>query len=244
MVSAEELSKKPERVAEMFDGVAKRYDRSNTVLSFGNDLLWRIQTVKAIAPKPGERILDIAAGTGTSSVAIAKSGAEVVALDFSQGMIEEGKKRHPQLEFVQGDALKLPFKANTFDAVTVSFGLRNFEDPRKALAEMYRVTKPGGRVVICEFSKPSRALLRAGYGFYLKHVMPKIVNVSGLKQDAYKYLSESIQEWPDQLTLCQWLRGAGFSRVVYRNLTYGVVALHRGYKPVRRSLKSKGAGAE
>ncbi|MCC7127637.1 MAG: bifunctional demethylmenaquinone methyltransferase/2-methoxy-6-polyprenyl-1,4-benzoquinol methylase UbiE [Microbacteriaceae bacterium] len=233
-MSGADLNKEPEVVATMFDHVARRYDRANTLLSAGNDVLWRIQTVRAIAPVRGERILDIAAGTGTSSAAIAKSGAEVVALDFSEGMIEEGKKRHPNLEFVQGDALDLPFKSGTFDAVTVSFGLRNFEDPRKGLKEMHRVLKPGGRVVICEFSKPPRAILKASYGFYLQHVMPKIVGLAGLNNGAYGYLAESIDEWPDQLTVCQWMRGAGFTRVAYRNLSYGIVALHRGHKPDRK----------
>lgn len=217
----------------MFDEVARKYDRTNAVLSAGNSWLWRLQTVKAIAPIKGERILDIAAGTGTSSAAIARSGAEVVALDFSRGMIEVGRKRHPDIEFIEADASAMPFSANSFDAVTISFGLRNFENPRKALKEMYRVLKPGGRIVVCEFSTPPRALLRAGYGAYLKHVMPPLVGLASSNPDAYTYLAESIHDWPDQSTLSQWLRGAGFTRVAYRNLTAGVVALHRGHKPER-----------
>ena len=131
----------------MFDEVALHYDRTNSVLSVGNSRRWRLATVRAVAPKPGERILDLAAGTGTSSVALAKSGAEVVAVDFSQGMIDVGRKRHPSITFVLADATQLPFRDGEFDAVTISFGLRNIEDPKKALAEMYRVTKPGGRLV-------------------------------------------------------------------------------------------------
>jgi demethylmenaquinone methyltransferase/2-methoxy-6-polyprenyl-1,4-benzoquinol methylase len=238
-----DLSKQPEEVAAMFDEVARNYDRTNALLSGGNSWLWRLQTVRAIDPQPGQRVLDIAAGTGTSSAAIARSGADVVAVDFSRGMIELGRKRHPKIDFVEADAMALPFAANEFDAVTISFGLRNIEDPRKALKEMYRVLKPGGRVVVCEFSKPPRALLRAGYGVYLKYVMPRIVGVSSSNPEAYSYLAESIDDWPDQVTLSQWLRGAGFTRVAYRNLTSGVVALHRGHKPERKP-RSRPAAAE
>ncbi len=215
----------------MFDGVARGYDRTNAVLSVGNAALWRIATVRAVDPQPGERVLDIAAGTGTSSAALAKSGAEVVALDFSAGMVEEGRRRHPELQFVQGDAEKLPFGDEEFDAVTISFGLRNVQQPQVALAEMQRVLKPGGRVVICEFSRPPVAILRLGYHAYLRWVMPLIAGAASSNPAAYKYLFESIAEWPEQPVLVQWLRTAGFTRVGYRNLSFGVVALHRGRKP-------------
>ncbi|WP_394771655.1 demethylmenaquinone methyltransferase [Lacisediminihabitans sp.] len=228
-----DLSKQPDEVAAMFDGVAKHYDRTNSVLSMGNSLIWRIATVRAVAPQAGERVLDIAAGTGTSSAALAKSGADVVAADFSPGMIEVGRVKHPGITFVQADAMALPFGDNEFDAVTISFGLRNIEDPKKALAEMYRVLKPGGRLVICEFSKPPRALFRAGYSAYMKYIMPAVVDAASSNPEAYTYLADSIREWPDQVTLSQWIRGAGFTRVAYRNLTVGVVALHRGRKPAR-----------
>jgi demethylmenaquinone methyltransferase/2-methoxy-6-polyprenyl-1,4-benzoquinol methylase len=217
----------------MFDGVAKHYDRTNDVLSMGNSFIWRIATTRAVAPLAGERILDIAAGTGTSSAALAKTGAEVVAADFSTGMIEVGRQKHPGITFVEADAMALPFADGEFDAVTISFGLRNVEDPKKALAEMYRVLKPGGRLVICEFSTPSRAIFRAGYGAYMKYLMPSIVGAASSNPEAYTYLADSIREWPDQVTLSQWIRGAGFTRVAYRNLTAGVVALHRGHKPAR-----------
>ena len=226
-----DLSKSPRDVAAMFDGVARGYDRTNAVLSVGNAALWRIATVRAVDPKPGERVLDIAAGTGTSSAALAKSGAEVIALDFSAGMVEEGRKRHPDLTFVQGDAMKLPFADGEFDAVTISFGLRNVQRPQVAIAEMRRVLKPGGRVVICEFSRPPLGVLRAGYHAYLRYVMPLIAGAASSNPDAYTYLFESIREWPDQATLATWLRDAGFERVGYRNLTFGVVALHRGRTP-------------
>lgn len=221
----------------MFDGVAKHYDRTNAVLSMGNAFIWRLATVRAVDPQRGERILDIAAGTGTSSAAFAKSGAEVVAADFSAGMIELGRQKHPGIEFVQADATALPFGDAEFDVVTISFGLRNVENPRAALGEMFRVLKPGGRVVICEFSKPPRAIFRAGYGAYMRFVMPAIVDMTSSNPEAYTYLNESIQDWPDQTTLSQWLRGAGFTRVAYRNLTAGVVALHRGHKSAHSSAR-------
>jgi demethylmenaquinone methyltransferase/2-methoxy-6-polyprenyl-1,4-benzoquinol methylase len=233
-VTRADLSKSPRDVAAMFDGVARGYDRTNAVLSVGNAALWRIATVRAVDPKPGERVLDIAAGTGTSSAALAKSGAEVIALDFSAGMVEEGRKRHPDLVFVQGDAMKLPFADGEFDAVTISFGLRNVQQPQVALAEMRRVLKPGGRVVICEFSRPPLAVLRAGYHAYLRYVMPLIAGAASSNPEAYRYLFESIREWPAQPELAGWLRDAGFERVGFRNLTFGVVALHRGRTPDAR----------
>ncbi len=221
----------------MFDGVARGYDRTNAVLSVGNAALWRVATVRAVDPKPGERILDIAAGTGTSSVALAKTGADVIALDFSQGMVEEGRRRNPDLQFVQGDAEKLPFGDAEFDAVTISFGLRNVQQPEVAIAEMLRVLKPGGRVVICEFSRPPLGVLRAGYHAYLRYVMPLIAGAASSNPEAYRYLFDSIREWPDQTVLSQWLRTAGFTRVGYRNLSWGVVALHRGRKPADASAQ-------
>lgn len=219
----------------MFDGVARGYDRTNSVLSVGNAALWRIATVKAVDPQSGERILDIAAGTGTSAVALAKSGADVVALDFSAGMVDEGRRRHPELAFVQGDAEKLPFGEAEFDAVTISFGLRNVQHPEVAIAEMLRVLKPGGRVVICEFSRPPMRVLRAGYHAYLRHVMPLIAGAASSNPEAYRYLFDSIREWPEQPVLSRWLRTAGFTGVGYRNLSWGVVALHRGRKPADAS---------
>jgi demethylmenaquinone methyltransferase/2-methoxy-6-polyprenyl-1,4-benzoquinol methylase len=231
-VAKADLEKQPDEVAGMFDGVARHYDRTNAVLSVGNAYLWRVATVRAVAPQAGERILDLAAGTGTSSVALTHTGARVVAVDFSEGMIAEGRRRHNTIEFVQANIEKLPFGDDEFDAVTISFGLRNVNDPKLALAEMYRVLKPGGRLVICEFSKPPRALLRLGYSAYLKYVMPALAAATSSNSEAYSYLEESIREWPDQGQLSQWIRGAGFIRVAYRNLTSGVVALHRGRKPV------------
>jgi demethylmenaquinone methyltransferase/2-methoxy-6-polyprenyl-1,4-benzoquinol methylase len=244
-VTTADLKKNPEEVSGMFDQVAKGYDRTNALLSGGNSVLWRIATVTALKIQPGERILDVAAGTGTSSKAIARAGADVVALDFSPGMVAEGRKRNPDIEFVEGDAQALPFPAASFDAVTISFGLRNVSNPQVALGEMYRVLKPGGRIVICEFSHPPAPLVRAGYESYLKYVMPAITALSSTHKDAYRYLMESIEDWPEQSVLSQWLRAAGFTRVAYRNLSGGIVALHRARSPedskVRESVGKRRA---
>ncbi|HEV7741309.1 MAG TPA: bifunctional demethylmenaquinone methyltransferase/2-methoxy-6-polyprenyl-1,4-benzoquinol methylase UbiE [Pseudolysinimonas sp.] len=236
-----EMDKQPEDVSGMFDGVARHYDRTNAIMSVGNAQLWRAATVRAVDPRPGERILDVAAGTGTSSAALARSGAHVVALDFSPGMIEEGRRRQPKIEFIEGDAEKLPFGDDEFDAVTISFGLRNVEHPKVALAEMYRVLKPGGRLVLCEFSKPQRAAFRVGYAAYMRFVLPVVATAASSNREAYDYLRESIQQWPDQGTLSQWIRGVGFTRVAYRNLTAGVVALHRGHKPEDAGIRASTA---
>ena len=235
------MDKQPEQVSGMFDDVAPNYDRTNAVMSFGNSALWRLATVKAVDPKPGERILDLAAGTGTSSAALARTGATVVAVDLSPGMIAEGRKRHPLIEFVEGNGEKMPFGDDEFDAVTISFGLRNVEHPKVALAEMYRVLKPGGRLVVCEFSKPPQALFRTGYQVYTKFAMPLIAKMTSSNVEAYDYLAESIRNWPDQGTLTQWIRGVGFTRVAHRNLTAGVVALHRGHKPEDAAIRASAA---
>ncbi|MET0589670.1 MAG: class I SAM-dependent methyltransferase [Naasia sp.] len=229
-----DLGKRPSDVAAMFDTVSAGYDRTNAVLSVGNDQLWRIATTRAIEPRVGERILDLGAGTGTSSAAIARSGAHVVAADFSEGMLEVGRRRHadnPLLSFVHADAMALPFGDDEFDAVTMSFSLRNVNEPRTALAELLRVTKPGGRIVVCEFSTPTSALLRFGHRLYLRRFMPLLSKLSGTNAPAYGYLGESILDWPDQRTLASWIRDAGFVDVRFRNLTAGVVALHKGIKP-------------
>jgi len=235
------LDKEPGEVAEMFDGVARRYDLTNAILSGGNAPLWRTATVRAIAPKPGERVLDVACGTGTSTAALAKRGAEVVGIDFSAGMIAEARRRHPALEFATGDAQALPFGDGGFDAVTVSFGLRNFADPHAALAEMHRVLRPGGRVVVTEFSTPPIAIVRATYGGYLRRVLPAIARRTSSNPEAYAYLGESIEAWPDQVALAGWLRAAGFTQVAYRNLTAGIVAMHRGRKPSDEQLLARTA---
>lgn len=231
-------------VSAMFDEVSPRYDLINDVLTLGNDRLWRIATTKAIDPKPGMRILDLAAGTGTSSAALAARGANVVAADFSEGMLAEGRRRHagnPLIEFVHADATALPFEDDSFDAATISYGLRNVSDPRKALAEMRRVVKPGGIAVIAEFSTPPSKLVRGPYSLYGRYALPRIAGLINREAaEAYRYLNESIEVWPDQDELARWMRGAGFERVRYRNLTGGIVALHRGYA-LRSGSKAGGA---
>lgn len=219
----------------MFDDVAKGYDRTNNLLSGGNAPLWRIQLVRAVNPQSGEKILDLAAGTGTSSAALASAGAQVVAGDFSEGMLDVGRAKHgdnPLITFVHADAMKLPFKKNEFDAVTMSFGLRNVIEPKVALKELFRVTKPGGRIVICEFSTPTNGFTKAFYKTYLTKVMPAFAKLSSTNSEAYTYLAESIEAWPNQTELASWIREAGFDHVAYRNLTGGIVAMHRGVKPL------------
>ena len=223
----------------MFDSVASKYDRANDLLSFGQTHRWRIKVRDAVAPKPGQSVLDLAAGTGSSSIAFNLEGVRVVASDFSQGMLAEGRKRHPELEFVFADATNLPFAANEFDATTISFGLRNVVDVEKALREMFRVTKPGGRVVICEFSRVQNRFLRPLYEFYLKRLLPVFSRMAGQKPEAYDYLAESILAWPSQKKLARKIATAGFEKVVYKNLVFGVIAIHVARKPKKKSSKKE-----
>lgn len=224
-----DLGKDPSSVSAMFDEVASAYDKTNDLLSLYQSRLWRRSLKAAVAPKSGERILDIAAGTGTSSMALRIPGAEVVAADFSQGMIAEGKRRYPDLEFVFADAMKLPFKRPEFHAVTMSFGLRNVQDHKVALGEFHRVLLPGGRLVICEFSRV-RGLFGTLYRWYLRNVLPIVARLLSKNPEAYSYLADSIEAWPSQDELAQDIRDAGFSDVSYRNLTFGIVAIHTGFR--------------
>ncbi|MGW6860729.1 demethylmenaquinone methyltransferase [Streptomyces xanthophaeus] len=224
------LDKQPHEVASMFDGVAANYDLTNDVISLGQARLWRKEVAKAVAARPGQLVLDLAAGTATSSLPFAAAGAYVVPCDFSLGMLREGKKRNPWLPLTAGDATKLPFKDEVFDSVTISFGLRNVQDTDAALRELYRVTKPGGQVVICEFSQPTWAPFRTVYMEYLMRALPPVARLVSSNPDAYVYLAESVREWPDQPALAALLQKAGWSRTAWRNLSGGIVALHRGTK--------------
>jgi demethylmenaquinone methyltransferase/2-methoxy-6-polyprenyl-1,4-benzoquinol methylase len=228
-VTKADLSKSPAAVSAMFDEVASAYDRTNDLLSFYQSRLWRRVLRSEVAPKAPMRILDIAAGTGTSSMALLAEGVEVVAADFSKGMLAEGKKRYPQLEFVFADAMKLPFEEASFDVVTMSFGLRNVADHKVALKEFFRVLKPTGRLVICEFSHVSGFLGRL-YRWYLRNVLPVVAKLVSSNPQAYSYLSESIEDWPKQQELKDDISAAGFDSASYRNLTFGIVAIHRGLK--------------
>ena len=222
-------SKNPGDVAAMFDVVAPRYDLTNDVISLGQVYVWRRAARRALDPKPGQLILDVAGGTGASSVPLVRAGARVIVADISEGMLEVGRSRHPEVEFTWGSATDLPFEDDTFDAVTISFGIRNVEDVPRALSEMYRVTKPGGRIVICEFSTPI-PVAQAAHNFYLQAVAPTVARLASPAGAAYDYLSESILEWHDQEALGALMVDAGWADVSYRNLTYGAVALHRGFK--------------
>jgi demethylmenaquinone methyltransferase/2-methoxy-6-polyprenyl-1,4-benzoquinol methylase len=217
----------------MFDGVARRYDLTNTVLSFGQDRRWRRRTRDALGLRPGQWVLDVAAGTGVSTAELARSGASAVASDFSLGMLRAGIARpaRSRLPFVAADALRLPFADAVFDAVTLSFGLRNVVDVPAALAEFARVTRPGGRLVVCEFSTPIIPGFRPLYLNYLMRALPWIARKVSSNPDAYVYLAESIRGWADQPALARTITEAGWADVSWRNLTGGIVALHRGQRP-------------
>ena len=230
-MSRASLGKQPRDVAAMFDGVARHYDRTNTVLSFGQDRLWRRATRTSLALTAGERCLDLAAGTGVSTEELARSGAYVVGADLSLGMLQVGHKVRPQVPLVAADALALPFADATFDAVTVSFGLRNFVDPVAGLAEMARVTRPGGRLVVCEFSAPTNAAFRQVYLGYLMRALPAVARRVSSNPEAYVYLAESIRAWPTQPELARLIAEAGWGEVGWRNLSGGIVALHRATRP-------------
>ncbi len=226
------LDKRPADVAAMFDAVADRYDLLNDVLSLGQDRRWRSAVARLVAASPGEVVLDVAAGTGTSSRAFTRAGARCVACDFSLGMLRAGAARagpSPAVTFVAGDALALPFADRAFDAVTISFGLRNVADPGAALAEMLRVTRPGGRLVVCEFSHLPR--LDGPYQRYLAAALPAVASRVSRNPGAYSYLAESIRHWPGQRELARRIEAAGWAGVRWRNLTFGVVALHVGRRP-------------
>ena len=226
-MSRASLAKDPHEVAAMFDGVAERYDLTNDLLSLGQTRLWRRAVAQAVDARPGEWVLDLAAGTGTSSMPFQQAGANVVACDFSLGMLEVGRQRNPYLDFAAGDATKLPFKDGVFDAVTISFGLRNVEDTTAALRELRRVTKSGGRLLVCEFSHPTFAPFRTVYLEYLMRALPAIANKVATNPDAYVYLAESIRAWPDQRGLSTLIQASGWSKVAWRDLTGGIVTLHR-----------------
>lgn len=222
------LDKQPHDVAAMFDGVARRYDLTNRVLSLGQDHFWRRRTRQCLELGPGQWVLDLAAGTGSSTAELRLSGASAVACDFSLGMLREGRSRRDRrtMHFVAGDALALPFVDGAFDAVTISFGLRNIVDVPAALREMARLVRPGGRLVVCEFSQPSWRPFRHVYLSYLIRVLPWLARRVASNPDAYDYLAESIRAWPAQDQLARMIASAGWSRVRYRNLTGGIVALH------------------
>jgi demethylmenaquinone methyltransferase/2-methoxy-6-polyprenyl-1,4-benzoquinol methylase len=227
-----DLNKRPGEVAAMFDELAGRYDLLNDLLSVGQVRLWRRVVARAVAARPGEQVLDLAAGTGTSTATFAAGGADCVACDFSLGMLRAGMRRvraapeGPRPAFVAGDALRLPFRDGVFDAVTISFGLRNVARPEQALAEMLRVTRPGGRLVVCEFSRLTARPLRVAYERYLSRALPAVARRAARNPVAYSYLAESIMDWPGQQDLARMMHAGGWSAVQWRDLTFGIVAVH------------------
>jgi len=230
-----DLDKQPGDVAAMFDAIAGRYDLLNDILSGGQVRLWRRAVARITGAAPGERVLDLAAGTGTSTLTFTATGADGVACDFSLGMLREGQSRladrqpaegEGRLGWVAGDALRLPFRDAAFDAVTISFGLRNVADPGTALAEMRRVTRPGGRLVVCEFSTITIAPVDMLYRRYLMGALPAIARRTARSPEAYEYLAESITDWPAQRELAGIIEAAGWSAVRWRDLSMGVVAVH------------------
>ncbi|WP_342318974.1 demethylmenaquinone methyltransferase [Corynebacterium mayonis] len=223
-----DLEKNPFDVAGMFDAVGSKYDTTNTILSFGLDKHWRRRTRARLALKPGERVLDLAAGTAVSTVELGKSGAWVVACDFSQGMLAAGKDR--AVPKVVGDAMHLPFADETFDAVTISYGLRNVHDFEAGLREMARVTKPGGRLAVNEFSTPVVPVFSTVYKEYLPRVVPAVARVFSSNPEAYEYLADSIRAWPGQEELAQAINRSGWTDAGWQNLTAGIVALHSAVK--------------
>lgn len=223
------LEKKPKDVAKMFDAVGEKYDITNTVLSFGQDRMWRRRTRERLNLKPGELVLDLAAGTAVSTEEMARSGAWCVACDFSQGMLAAGK--HRDVPKVCGDGMKLPFADNTFDAVTISYGLRNIHDFRAGLREMARVTKPGGRLTVAEFSTPTVPVFKTVYKEYLMRLLPPVARLVSSNPDSYEYLADSIRAWPHQEELAKAINENGWEQAGWQNLTFGIVALHSAIKP-------------
>lgn len=230
-----QLDKRPADVSAMFDKVADRYDLLNDALSLGMDRRWRKAVAATVGAEAGQLVLDLAAGTGTSSRVFTAAGARCVACDFSLGMLRVGAARPADaaagLRFVAGDALALPFAAGTFDAVTISFGLRNVADTGQALGELLRVTRPGGKLVVCEFSHLTSARLNTVYEQYLMRALPVVARRLSGNAEAYDYLSESIRAWPAQQELAAQIGAAGWTAVTWRNLSLGVVALHQARRP-------------
>jgi demethylmenaquinone methyltransferase/2-methoxy-6-polyprenyl-1,4-benzoquinol methylase len=212
----------------MFDAVAERYDRMNAVMTFGQERRWRRVVAAELSVGRGQTVLDLAAGTGASSMTLAGSGARVIACDFSQGMLAVGHQRHPELAMVAGDALRLPFGDDRFDAVTISFGLRNVADVDLTLRELARVGRPGARLAVLETSAPLRQPMRAGHHFYVERVMPRLARLASSNSDAYSYLAESVGAWPSPAELAARISAAGWSEVSWRPLLMGAVALHIG----------------
>ena len=229
--AAGRAGKQAELVQAMFDRVAPRYDLANAALSLGQDAHWR--RVTAVAARPADaHVLDVAAGPGNVAVElIARDAEHVTALDLSYNMLAEGARRgHDGISWVNGDAMTLPFPDASFDAVTISFGLRNVPDPELALHEFARVTRPGGRLVVCEFAAPVWRPFREVYRRYLVGLVPRMAHLVSSSAPAYRYLADSILAWPDRATIAGWMGAAGYHEVRVKDLAGGIVAVHRGFR--------------
>ena len=226
------------RVQGVFNSVASKYDVMNDVMSMGIHRIWKDAMMDWLAPRPGQRLLDVAGGTGDISFRFLKRAGHghATVLDLTEPMLVEGRKRAEaaamvnSLDWVVGDAMSLPFPDNTFDVYTISFGIRNVTRPADALAEAYRVLKPGGRLMVLEFSQIPNPAMQWAYDRYSFNVIPTMGKIIANDRDSYQYLVESIRKFPDQDTFLQMVRDAGFEQAKYRNLTLGVAALHSGWK--------------
>lgn len=214
----------------MFDAVGRRYDFTNTVMTGGLDAYWRRRITRRLDPRPGELVLDLAAGTAISTESLAKGGATCFACDFSRGMLAAGA--HRDVPKVCGDAMNLPFPDETFDAVTITWGLRNIHDPAAGLREMARVTKPGGRLTVAEFSTPVFGPAATVYKEYIMAALPAIARAVSSNPDAYVYLGETIRAWPDQEALAAIIEESGWADCGWQNLTFGIAAMHSAVKPL------------
>ena len=233
------VEEKAGKVAEVFHSVADQYDLMNDVMSFGIHRLWKRFTIELSGVRNGQKVLDIAGGTGDLTLKFAslvgKQG-QVILSDINASMLGNGRSRlidkgvTGNVDYVQADAQYLPFPDNTFDCITIAFGLRNVTDKDMALRSMYRILKPGGRLLVLEFSKPVTPGLKPVYDFYSFKLLPKLGKLIANDEDSYRYLAESIRMHPDQHTLKDMMQQAGFEDCSYHNLTGGIVALHRGYK--------------
>jgi demethylmenaquinone methyltransferase / 2-methoxy-6-polyprenyl-1,4-benzoquinol methylase len=228
---------KKAQVATMFNNISKRYDLLNHVLSLGIDIIWRKKAIKLLRKDQPKLILDIATGTGDFAIeALALNPDKVIGVDISEGMLAEGKKKikkrklEDKIELQMGDSEKLLFEQNKFDAVIVSFGVRNFENLEKGLADMYRVLKPGGKTVIVEFSKPKKFPMKQTYNFYFKFILPQIGKIVSKDNSAYTYLPESVQAFPDGEDFLQVLRKVGFKNTQCKPLTFGISSIYIGEK--------------
>ena len=229
---------KSEKVQGVFSSVASKYDVMNDVMSLGIHRVWKDAMMDWLAPIRGQALLDVAGGTGDISFRFLKrtSGANATVLDLTESMLAEGRKRAEnvgisgQLEWVVGDAMALPFEDDSFDVYTISFGIRNVTDPQKALSEAYRVLKPGGRIMVLEFSHIPNDLLQWFYDKYSFNVIPRLGQIIASDRSSYQYLVESIRKFPKQESFMKLVNAAGFENTKFRNLTMGVACLHSGWK--------------